>query len=142
MSPETFSPSTGGVFSWRINRSRSERNEKASYDTNQYRWQTQAWIFSQNGHQGGPGNFIPSTTKGQKKTLRLMLKKASIKAICFYRKYIRPVMPDCCRFSPTCSEYAMEALSRYGFLKGWGKALIRLLKCHPFSGKSGYDPVI
>jgi uncharacterized protein len=70
-----------------------------------------------------------------------MLKKASIRAIELYQKYIRHSIPRSCRFLPTCSDYAKEAVSRYGVLKGWGKALLRLLKCHPFSGRSGYDPL-
>ena len=58
----------------------------------------------------------------------------------FYRKYLSPARPPCCRFVPTCSEYAMQAITKYGALKGSWLALRRLLRCHPFH-KGGYDPV-
>ncbi len=58
----------------------------------------------------------------------------------FYRKNISPNKPPCCRFIPTCSEYAIEAFEKYGFFKALGLTLWRLLRCNPL-GKSGYDPV-
>lgn len=58
----------------------------------------------------------------------------------FYRKFISPIKPPCCRFYPTCSAYALEAYSKYGFFKGSFLSLKRILKCHPFH-KGGYDPV-
>jgi uncharacterized protein len=58
-----------------------------------------------------------------------------------YKWGISPMFPPACRYVPTCSEYAMEAVERYGVLRGGGKALIRLLRCHPFV-KGGYDPVV
>ncbi|MEJ2184567.1 MAG: membrane protein insertion efficiency factor YidD [Gemmatimonadota bacterium] len=57
-----------------------------------------------------------------------------------YRRGISPFTPPSCRFTPTCSAYAEEAIGRYGALRGGWLALRRLLKCHPF-GPSGYDPV-
>ena len=63
-----------------------------------------------------------------------------LKLICFYRKYLSPARPPCCRFVPTCSEYAVQAITKYGALKGSWLALRRLLRCHPFH-KGGYDPV-
>lgn len=57
-----------------------------------------------------------------------------------YRKYLSPQRPPCCRFVPTCSEYALEAVEKYGAWKGSWLALRRLLRCHPFC-KGGYDPV-
>ena len=68
------------------------------------------------------------------------MKKFLIAAVKFYRKNISPARPPCCRFSPTCSEYALEALEKYGALKGTYLAIRRLLKCNPFH-KGGYDPV-
>ncbi len=68
------------------------------------------------------------------------MKKFLIAAVKFYRKNISPARPPCCRFSPTCSEYALEALEKYGALKGSYLAFRRLLKCNPFH-KGGYDPV-
>ena len=63
-----------------------------------------------------------------------------LKLIAFYRNCISPFTPPTCRFTPTCSEYAMEAIRRYGPLRGGWLALKRILRCHPFGG-SGYDPV-
>jgi hypothetical protein len=58
----------------------------------------------------------------------------------FYRRAISPALPPSCRFTPTCSAYAEEAVGRYGAARGSWLALRRLLRCHPFGG-SGYDPV-
>ncbi|MFA5353550.1 MAG: membrane protein insertion efficiency factor YidD [Thermodesulfovibrionales bacterium] len=58
----------------------------------------------------------------------------------FYRFAISPALPNSCRFVPTCSEYSLEALQRYGALKGSCLSLRRILKCHPFH-PGGYDPV-
>ena len=59
----------------------------------------------------------------------------------FYRKYISPCKRPCCRFVPTCSEYAYEAISKYGALKGGLLALWRLLRCNPFNDGDIFDPV-
>lgn len=58
----------------------------------------------------------------------------------FYQRFISPLTPPSCRFTPTCSQYAVEALQKYGPLKGSWLAMKRLLRCHPWGG-SGYDPV-
>jgi uncharacterized protein len=58
-----------------------------------------------------------------------------------YRWTISPMLPPACRYVPTCSEYALEAVDRYGSLRGGAMALRRVLRCHPFGG-SGYDPVL
>ena len=57
-----------------------------------------------------------------------------------YKWAVSPMFPPACRYQPTCSEYAMEAVDRYGALRGGWMALTRLLRCHPLGG-SGYDPV-
>jgi hypothetical protein len=57
-----------------------------------------------------------------------------------YKWAISPMFPAACRYVPTCSEYATEAVERYGFLRGGCMAVARLMRCHPFAG-SGYDPV-
>ena len=59
----------------------------------------------------------------------------------FYRYFIKPFLPPACRFEPSCSEYTIEAVKIYGVFKGIGKALWRLLRCHP-GCKGGFDPVI
>ena len=67
-----------------------------------------------------------------------------IASIRFYRKFISPMLPPSCRFTPTCSEYAIEAIQVHGALKGSALAGKRLLRCHPITwlgGSSGFDPV-
>lgn len=68
------------------------------------------------------------------------MNKLLIKLIRFYRKSISPAKPPCCRFTPTCSAYAIEALQVHGTLKGGFLAIRRILRCHPLC-KGGYDPV-
>ena len=58
-----------------------------------------------------------------------------------YKWAISPLLPPACRYVPTCSEYAMEAVERYGAVCGGWMAFWRILRCHPFS-RSGYDPVV
>lgn len=58
----------------------------------------------------------------------------------FYRQYLSPLKPPTCRFVPTCSEYALEAIEKHGPWTGSKMAARRVLRCHPF-GASGYDPV-
>jgi putative membrane protein insertion efficiency factor len=57
-----------------------------------------------------------------------------------YQLLISPLLPSSCRFEPTCSQYALEALKKYGFIKGAWLGIKRILKCHPW-GDSGYDPI-
>ena len=68
------------------------------------------------------------------------MKKPMISAIRFYQRAISPGLPPRCRYIPTCSEYAAEAIEKYGAAKGGLLAAKRLLRCHPFH-KGGYDPV-
>ena len=58
----------------------------------------------------------------------------------FYQIAISPLKPPTCRFTPTCSSYALETLKRYGLFKGGMLAIRRIMRCHPWGG-SGYDPV-
>ncbi len=60
--------------------------------------------------------------------------------IFIYRRCISPLTPPSCRFTPTCSEYALQALRKYGLFKGLWLTLRRLSRCHPWGG-SGYDPL-
>ena len=72
--------------------------------------------------------------------LRALPKRILLWLIRFYPRSISPRHPACCRFIPTCSQYALEAIQRYGALKGGFLALRRILRCNPFC-KGGYDPV-
>ncbi len=69
------------------------------------------------------------------------MKKLILWFIGFYRRSISPLKPSCCRFRPTCSEYAYQAINKYGVWKGGALALHRLLRCHPFYKGDPYDPV-
>ena len=69
-----------------------------------------------------------------------MLKRLALIVIRFYQRFISPLLGSNCRFYPTCSQYALEAIEKYGFFKGSWLALKRILRCHPFH-PGGYDPV-
>ena len=69
------------------------------------------------------------------------MKKLLLKLIRFYQRKISPCKRACCRFSPTCSHYAYEAITRYGAAKGGWLALRRICRCHPFYKGDYYDPV-
>ena len=69
-----------------------------------------------------------------------ILQKAALGMLRGYKWIISPLLPPACRYVPTCSEYAMEAVERYGVLRGSWMAGARLLRCHPFV-KGGYDPL-
>jgi uncharacterized protein len=71
-----------------------------------------------------------------------MLKRCAIAALKGYQAYGRHLFPCSCRFVPSCSDYAVMAIDRYGFLRGGIKAAWRILRCHPLSGRSGYDPLV
>ena len=68
------------------------------------------------------------------------MKRFLISNIEFYQKYISPKLPCMCRYTPTCSHYAKEAIEKYGAWKGGRLAVWRLMRCNPFT-KGGYDPV-
>ena len=68
------------------------------------------------------------------------MKRAVVGALRFYKSRISPQLPPACRYTPTCSEYAIEAIERHGVLRGGLLATRRVLSCNPFS-RGGYDPV-
>lgn len=68
------------------------------------------------------------------------MKKLMIGLVKLYRKFISPIKPPCCRFTPTCSAYALEAFEKRGFFVGLILTVWRILRCNPFC-KGGYDPV-
>ena len=69
------------------------------------------------------------------------MKKVFLSLIRFYQRHISPCTPPSCRFLPTCSNYAKEAIEKYGALKGGWLTLKRLLRCNPFYKGDYYDPV-
>ena len=68
------------------------------------------------------------------------MKYLMIGLVRLYQKFISPLKPSCCRFTPTCSAYAIEAFKKRGFIIGFGLTFWRILRCNPFC-KGGYDPV-
>ena len=68
-------------------------------------------------------------------------KFVTLKLLRAYQWGVSPLLPPACRYVPTCSEYALEAVERYGALRGGWMAFRRVLRCHPFGG-AGYDPVV
>lgn len=72
--------------------------------------------------------------------MALLIKKMFLGLIWVYQRMISPLTPASCRFHPTCSQYAAEAIAKYGPFRGTRLALKRISRCHPWGG-SGYDPV-
>ncbi len=68
------------------------------------------------------------------------MKQVVIGVLRGYKRWISPLLPPACRFTPTCSEYAMEAVEKHGVFGGTARAVWRVLRCHPLS-RGGYDPV-
>ena len=69
------------------------------------------------------------------------MKRAMLASLRFYKRRISPLLPPACKYTPTCSEYAMQAVERYGAVYGGYLAARRLLRCHPFSHRDPFDPV-
>ena len=68
------------------------------------------------------------------------MKTVLLSTVHFYRRWISPILPGACRFAPTCSSYALEAIEKHGSVKGSALTLRRLARCHPFN-PGGWDPV-
>ncbi len=66
--------------------------------------------------------------------------EVALRLLRWYKRSVSPMLPPSCRYTPTCSEYAMEAIERHGLARGSILAARRLLSCHPFA-RGGYDPV-
>ncbi|MBA2611254.1 MAG: membrane protein insertion efficiency factor YidD [Bacteroidetes bacterium] len=69
-----------------------------------------------------------------------MFKKIAIAFVKFYQYCLRPILPNSCRYTPSCSQYAIDSITKYGALKGSWMGLKRILRCNPWGGH-GYDPV-
>lgn len=74
------------------------------------------------------------------KKIQHLIRKLYVLPILFYRGAISPLKPATCRFTPTCSEYTLQAIMKYGIFKGTWLGIKRLLRCHPWGG-SGHDPI-
>jgi putative membrane protein insertion efficiency factor len=81
-----------------------------------------------------PQNFAPHGERN-------IFVRAALFALSFYKAYLSVLFAGTCRYEPTCSRYAYEAIDRFGVLRGGWLGLKRLLRCHPLSGRFGYDPV-
>ncbi len=68
------------------------------------------------------------------------MRRLVLAALRFYKGSVSPLLPPACRYTPTCAEYAIEAVERHGVIRGGWLATRRILSCHPFS-RGGYDPV-
>lgn len=79
-------------------------------------------------------------TAPEQKLLRRITVGLGLLPVRFYRRCISPWKPPCCRYDPTCSEYALVAIERFGILKGGWLTIRRIARCHPFAGY-GADPV-
>ena len=73
-------------------------------------------------------------------TFNSLVKKMAILPVKFYQAAIRPMLPNTCRYTPSCSQYSIEAINKHGALNGCWLGLKRILRCHPWGGH-GYDPV-
>jgi uncharacterized protein len=73
--------------------------------------------------------------------MRELAKFVALQLLRGYKWAVSPMLPPACRYVPTCSEYAMEAVERFGVLRGGWMGLMRVLRCHPFV-RGGYDPVV
>lgn len=70
----------------------------------------------------------------------MSLRKTSMGLIELYRKYLSPMLPPSCRYTPSCSLYTLQAIEKYGALRGGFMGILRVLRCHPFA-RGGFDPV-
>jgi len=75
------------------------------------------------------------------RTLNRVPKSVVLNLLRAYKFAISPMLPPACRYVPTCSQYAMEAVELYGVFRGGWMALVRIMRCHPWAG-NGYDPVV
>ncbi len=85
-------------------------------------------------------HYVPLAVRWQATAINV-LAKLLILLVHIYRNTIGLVLPASCRYTPTCSQYAIEAIKKYGPVKGTGKAAIRIMRCHPYSKHNSYDPV-
>ena len=99
--------------------------------------------------EGAVNNSFATRREGQAPPLQTLSQngernygvRAALFALSFYKAYLSIIFAGTCRYEPTCSRYAYEAIERFGVLRGGWLGLKRLLRCHPLSGRFGYDPI-
>jgi len=92
-------------------------------------------------HEGGLKDWGKQTPPQQVNDTRTFGVSAALTVLSFYKAIVSPWFAGTCRFQPTCSRYAYEAIERFGVRRGGWLGFRRLLRCHPFSRKFGHDPV-
>jgi len=97
-------------------------------------------LVSDNASAGGASPAPTQFSRGHSEAQSVAV-RAALFALRFYKTYLSMLMAGSCRFEPTCSRYAYEAIERFGVARGVWLGLKRLLRCHPLSRKFGYDPV-
>ena len=95
----------------------------------------------ESGVRGGDGGFVAPAAERVSNLAQTAGVRFALGALRFYKAYLSLLVGGSCRFVPTCSMYAYEAVDRFGVARGSWLTLKRLLRCHPLSGKFGYDPV-
>lgn len=85
--------------------------------------------------------IVTPTPVDERNPRRSPAARAALFALSFYKAYLSVLFAGTCKYDPTCSRYAYEAIDRFGVLRGGWLGLKRLLRCHPFSARFGYDPV-
>ena len=92
------------------------------------------------GSGGADGGFVAATEERVEAQQSIAV-RAALLALRFYKAYLSILVGGSCRFEPTCSRYAYEAIERFGVTRGVWLGLMRLLRCHPLSRRFGFDPV-
>jgi uncharacterized protein len=97
--------------------------------------------LGRDGAAAGGASPAPTQFVSEKSKKRSVAVRAALLALRFYKAYLSILVGGSCRFEPTCSRFAYEAIERFGVMRGVWLGLKRLLRCHPLSRKFGYDPV-
>lgn len=84
--------------------------------------------------------IVPQAGKEHQAKCKRIIRVVFLLPVYFYRSFISPLTPPSCRYTPTCSQYMIEAVMKYGVFRGGWMGIRRIMRCHPWGG-SGYDPV-
>jgi uncharacterized protein len=105
------------------------------------RWGTETNSSGAKAHRSSHFDVGAKAPTPQRAMNRSLAVRAALFALSVYKAYLSALFAGTCRYEPTCSRYAYEAIERFGVLRGGWLGLKRLLRCHPFSRRFGYDPV-